>query len=445
MRVIDAGCGAVFLAMANGNKGQEFMDFQDRWGRLRRAMRNKLWLRPALASLFSVLAAFAALWAELVVPEEAGFKIDEDSLVGLLSIFASSMLSVATFTVSAIVAAASSASNSTTPRATRQVISDGKAQLVLSAFIAAFIYSFIAIIALKIFQYGAAGRLMLFAGLVVMVVFVLISFINWIDHAMKLGRQSTTIAKLKEVAENSITPATAGTFGARPFTGERPGDGALIRSEASGYVSALGLSVLQKLAEEGDCHVVLLVRPGEYCAYDTAIATVVPAGAATDSMASAIREAVELDDVRHEDVDVRFNVVNLAETADRALSPGINDPGTAIYIMNALGDVLVKWSRARRSAEAQEVRFDRISVPPLLAREVVADAFTPIARDGAGAVEVGVRLQKVLATLARCGDADLKAEAERMSAIAFELSDAAIVSGSHKTMLQAAWANSQVV
>jgi uncharacterized membrane protein len=267
MRVIDAGCRAVFLTTATGNKGQDFMDFQERWGRIRRGVRNKLWLRPALASLFSVLAAFAALWAEMVVPEEAGFKIDEDSLVSILSIFASSMLSVATFTVSAIVAAASSASTSTTPRATRQVISDAKAQMVLSAFIAAFIYSFIAIIALKIFQYGAAGRLMLFAGLVVMVVFVLISFINWIDQAMKLGRQSTTIAKLKEVAETSITPATAGTFGARPFTGVRPGDGAVVRSGASGYVSALGLTRLQKCAESEDCHVVLLVRPGEYCSH----------------------------------------------------------------------------------------------------------------------------------------------------------------------------------
>ena len=443
MRVIDAGCRAVFLATATGNKGQDFMDFQERWGRIRRGVRNKLWLRPALASLFSVLAAFAALWAEMVVPEEAGFKIDEDSLVSILSIFASSMLSVATFTVSAIVAAASSASTSTTPRATRQVISDAKAQMVLSAFIAAFIYSFIAIIALKIFQYGAAGRLMLFAGLVVMVVFVLISFINWIDQAMKLGRQSTTIAKLKEVAETSITPATAGTFGARPFTGVRPGDGAVVRSGASGYVSALGLTRLQKCAESEDCHVVLLVRPGEYCSHDKPIAIVLQADAATDAIEGAIREAVELDDVRHEDVDVRFNVVNLAETADRALSPGINDPGTAIYIMNALGDVLVKWSRVRRSEEAREVRFDRISVPPLSAREIVGDAFTPIARDGAGAVEVGVRLQKVLATLARCGDAELTAEAERMSAIAFELSDVALVSESHKAMVQAAWENSQ--
>jgi hypothetical protein len=45
--------------------------------------------------------------------------------------------------------------------------------------------------------------------------------------------------------------------------------------------------------------------------------------------------------------------------------------------------------------------------------------------------------------LARCGDAELTAEAERMSAIAFELSDVALVSESHKAMVQAAWENSQ--
>jgi uncharacterized membrane protein len=415
------------------------MIFQERWGRFRRAMRNMLWLRPALASLFSVLLAFAALWAEMIIPEAAGFKIDEASLVTLLSIFASSMLSVATFTVSAIVAAASSASSSTTPRATRQIISDAKAQTVLSAFIAAFIYSFIAIIALKMFHYGAAGRLMLFAGLVAIVVFVLLSFINWVDHAMKLGRQSTTIEKLKDVAERSITADTAGTFGARVWTGQLPLGRRPITATASGYVSALGLAGLQECATEEKCQVVLMVRPGEYCTVGTPIGHVTGTEAVSEAMSRAVRDAVELDSLRHEDVDVRFNIVNLAETADRALSPGINDPGTAIYILNALLDVISLWSKTRLTEEAHEIRFDRISVPPLLAREIVNDAFTPIARDGAGAVEVGVRLQKVLATLARCGDDGLRAEAERMSAIAFEHSDAALVSAAHKSMVREAW------
>ena len=415
------------------------MTWEERFGRLRRIWRNKLWLRPAIASLFSVGMAMAALWAGRVFNDVEAIRIDESSLVTLLSIFASSMLSVATFTVSAIVAAASSASNSTTPRATRQIVSDAKAQTVLSAFIAAFIYSFIAIIALKVLHYGPVGRFMLFAGLIVMVVFVLVSFIQWVDHAMKLGRQSTTIAKLKEVAERSITPDTAGTFGAQTWSGGVPADSALIEAGSSGYVSALGTAFLQKRAEEAECRVVLCVRPGEYCTPATPIAYVVPKSAAEESLVKAVQAAVERDSVRHEDVDVRFNVVNLAETADRALSPGINDPGTAIYIMNALLDVIGAWSRVRTSEEARTVRYDRISVPALSGREILNDAFTPIARDGAGAVEVGVRLQKVLAALAQQGDPELAREAERVSAIARELSDVALVSQDHKAMITAAW------
>ncbi len=414
------------------------MTLAARWARLRRIMRTKLWVRPALASLFSLGMALFALWVGRVTNEAIGVEIDEELLVTLFTIFASSMLSVATFTVSAIVTAASTASTTTTPRATRQIVYDGKAQTVLSAFIAAFIYSFIAIIALKIFKYGPAGRFTLFAGLIIMVVFVLVSFINWVDHAMKLGRQSTTIAKLREVTLRSLNPSTAGTFGAAVFSGAVPADSAAIKAGSAGYVSAVDTAFLQHIAEQHDCKIMLTVRPGEYCPVTMIIAHVVPSSAITEDLVTAVETAVERDEVRHEDLDIRFNVVNLAETADRALSSGINDPGTAIYILNVLMDVLAEWVKARNSPDATKVRFDRIGVPPLLAREVLNDAFTPIARDGAGAVEVGVRLQKSLAVLAQLDDPEVSREAHRISAIARELSDAALGSAEHRAMVNTA-------
>ena len=121
-------------------------------------LERELWVRPALASLFAIAMALLAYWLGRRYEGKIALKIDEESLVALLSIFASSMLSVATFTVSAIVAAASTVSTSTTYRASQYVLSDKKAQLVLSAFIAAFIYSIFSILALKAFEYGAVGR-----------------------------------------------------------------------------------------------------------------------------------------------------------------------------------------------------------------------------------------------------------------------------------------------
>ena len=399
------------------------MFFEIQAVRIKRFLRNQLWVRPALASLFSIAVAGLALIAGRVSDATLGLKIDEESLVTLFTIFASSMLTVATFTVSAIVTAASTAASTTTPRAARQVVSDSKAQLVLSAFIAAFIYSFIAIIALKVFSYGPTGR------------FVLASFINWIDHAMKLGRQSTTIEKLRTVARQSITPAAAGTFGARVAEDGATSVGAPVCCTECGYVSSIDVGRLNEAAAAAGAYIGLAVRPGDYCGPGSMLADVVPKDALSEDLRKAIDGAVERDKDRHEDVDIRFNVVNLAETADRALSPAVNDPGTAIYILNVLVELLAHWSEVRQKPESKEVTYSRVSMPPLTAREIVNDAFTPIARDGAGSVEVGVRLQKVLGMLADLPDAELREQAMRMSDVAAELADAALVSPAHKAMV----------
>ncbi|MGL4397534.1 MAG: DUF2254 family protein, partial [Hyphomicrobium sp.] len=317
------------------------------FARLRRTMRTKLWVLPAIASFVSVVMAGVALWIGRSYPGAIEHDISEDSLVVILSIFASSMLSVATFTLSAIMASASSASASTTHRASRQVLSDATAQVVLSAFIAAFIYSFVAIIALKVFTYGPLGRLMLFAGLTVLVIFVLVSFINWVDHAMKLGRQSTNIAKLADAATQSITADTVGTFGAECWDGDVPADSAAVFAPGTGYVSALDVAAVNDAAERASCRVILATRPGEFTEPTKPIAYVVPKAALNDDanerLRSVILAAVQTDGARIEDHDVRFNVVNRAETADRALSPAAHDPGTAIYILNVLLGVLVRW------------------------------------------------------------------------------------------------------
>ncbi len=411
------------------------MFFEIQAVRIKRFLRNQLWVRPALASLFSIAVAGLALIAGRVSDATLGLKIDEESLVTLFTIFASSMLTVATFTVSAIVTAASTAASTTTPRAARQVVSDSKAQLVLSAFIAAFIYSFIAIIALKVFSYGPTGRFVLFAGLIALVAFVLASFINWIDHAMKLGRQSTTIEKLRTVARQSITPAAAGTFGARVAEDGATSVGAPVCCTECGYVSSIDVGRLNEAAAAAGAYIGLAVRPGDYCGPGSMLADVVPKDALSEDLRKAIDGAVERDKDRHEDVDIRFNVVNLAETADRALSPAVNDPGTAIYILNVLVELLAHWSEVRQKPESKEVTYSRVSMPPLTAREIVNDAFTPIARDGAGSVEVGVRLQKVLGMLADLPDAELREQAMRMSDVAADLADAALVSPAHKAMV----------
>jgi uncharacterized membrane protein len=112
----------------------------------------------------------------------------------------------------------------------------------------------------------------------------------------------------------------------------------------------------------------------------------------------AIAECFVLSDTRTFDQDPRFGLVVLCEIASRALSPAVNDPGTAIDVIGTLVRLFHQWAGDQQD-KAPEVQYDRIMVPGLDERDMFDDAFTGIARDGAGAVEVAIRLQKAFESL----------------------------------------------
>ena len=384
-------------------------------------LRESLWAPPALAALISIAIASLAYWTGGLLENVSSVSISEDSLVSLLGIFASSMLTVSTFAVSAIVSAASAIANTATPRASRLILSDGRSQFVLSAFVAAFIYSIVSILALKALRYGEGGRFLLFMGLIGIVGVVLVSFIQWIDSVLKLGRQQTIIDKLAAFAINSAANTYSGSLGGTHWDGKLPKGALAIFPNDFGYITAIEMKALQNLAEELDGKIILPVRTGDFGDPGYPIAWFCGDNKPDDDQARAIADKIKLYRSRNEDNDLRFNIINLSEVADRALSPAINDPGTAIIVLDVMRSVLHRWSDNRRSADEGEAEHDRIAVVPLAASELADDAFAAIARDGAGFVEVSARLQNTLASLALIGDDVLCREALKISDEALDL------------------------
>lgn len=139
-------------------------------------------------------------------------------------------------------------------------------------------------------------------------------------------------------------------------------------------------------------------------------------------------------DSRRVEVDPRFGLIMLAEIADRALSPAVNDPGTAISVLGTQVRLLEKWDCV--SLSRQDVKFTHVEVPVFAAGDLMDDAFTAISRDGAAMFEVGARLQKSLTTLARLGNPSLRAAAIRHSRLALEQSDAALRTTEHREMIR---------
>ena len=112
-------------------------------------------------------------------------------------------------------------------------------------------------------------------------------------------------------------------------------------------------------------------------------------------------------------------MIVLSEVASRALSPAVNDPGTAIDVLRAGTRVLEAFHRAR--ADAQPAGCRHVTAPDIDLEQAYEEFFAPIARDGAALVEVQEIPQSSVAHLGRKGDpavAGSQADAARAVAAA---------------------------
>lgn len=395
-------------------------------------LREKLWIRPLFACLASIAAALLAQLADRIPLSAEVAKLVPDitrgSIEDLLKITAASMLVIATFSVSSMVAAYASAANTATPRAFSLVVADDVSQNALSSFIAVFIFSVVALTALMNGYYGQPGRFVLFALTLATLGWVIATFVRWVDRIARLGRLGTVVAKVEAATADAMRERRAfPSMGGVPASMDEAGGVPVYASEV-GYVQHVDMRALQCAADASGSRIVVEALPGTFATPRRPLARVVRDEADGDPVEVAeIAKAFEIGRARLFEDDPRFGLVVLSEIAGRALSPAVNDPGTAIEIIGGCVRLFVQWSETDGMPDPPA--YGRVQVPGIDVGDMFDDAFTAIARDGAGIVEVQVRLQKALRTLASLGDAQLRTHAERHASCALARAEAAMGAG----------------
>jgi len=152
--------------------------------------------------------------------------------------------------------------------------------------------------------------------------------------------------------------------------------------------------------------------------------------------AADLLKGVVIGDGRTFQQDPRFGLVVLSEVASRALSPAVNDPGTAIDVIGTASRILSTWA-AQHWEEEPRTKYPRVGVPGLSAADCFEDVFAPIARDGARHVEVGIALQEALADLAEVPAPGFAAAAAHQSAKALARAELALDLDEDKRRLRA--------
>lgn len=382
------------------------------WRLFLKELFEKLWFVALLYAALAISTNIAAIFIGPLLPDGLGEILGADSVEAVLTILASSMLSVVTFSLGIMVSAFVGAAAAVTPRATALLKTDRTTQRVLATFLGSFLYSLIGIISLNAGVLTDNDRLVLFIVSIFVVAIVVIAILRWIAHLTVFGLMTDSIKKVETAAQRALDARIEAPFmGGHGHSGPPPSQAHPITQSEIGYVRYVHMDWLQDKAEDLDCQIYLAALPGAFIHPGTVVAYVL--GEMPDDI-TKITRAFTIGDTRSFEQDPRFGLSVLAEIAERALSPAVNDPGTAIDILGRAVRLLASLSAPRDP----ELLFPRLWVPALTVADMMDDIFPPIARDGAANFAVQIRLQKALLALTQIAPAQFSALAQDHSDMA---------------------------
>lgn len=401
------------------------MTLKSHWQWALQQAARKLWL----TALFYVVAALVSVGIGILlaplIPDFAVNYVTPDAVDRVLGILASSMLAVTTFSLATMVTAHGVVSGSTSPRAATLVLDNEVTRHALGVFIGSFLFSLVGLVALNAGVYSERGHVLLFAVTGVVIVLIVVALLRWIDHLSRLARVSEITSRVEQAALDALLERARhpglGAGLCTDLAARIPAGSRTICTRSIGYIQHVDIDALVELSEEAGVELFVAAPPGTFVDLNSPLVKVAGDGAeGLDE--DALRTAFSIGLNRTFDHDPRLGLIVLAEIASRALSPGINDPGTAIDQIGRAIRVLSLWATAEPESEGDSGAEPAPGVwlEALSADDLMDDVFTPIARDGAGTLAVQIRLQKALAALAGLGHAPLRRAALRHSAQAWE-------------------------
>ena len=318
-------------------------------------IRASYWFIPALMAFASIALAFALVWLDASIGtgwlDGASwfYAARPEGARQVLATIAGSMITVAGVVFSLTIAAVSYTAGQYGPRLLTNFMRDRGNQLTLGTFIGTFLYCIIVLRTVRSAEEAAADltpaavgsfvpNIALFAGMALAIasIAVLIYFIHHVAQSISINNVTATIGRQVVAAIEARFPA---------FIGEPAGDAAMpprrretadIHPDEAGYIEAIDDVALVELACRHDLTIRLTAQPGDFVHPGRSIMVAQGDGPLAQDAAASLRRTFALGGTRTPLQDLRFLVNELAEIIARALSPGVNDPFTAIACLDWL-------------------------------------------------------------------------------------------------------------
>ena len=379
-------------------------------------LREQLWLVPVALTVAAMLVAvFMLSFGSRIFSGDGGgegaawwlYSGGPESARTLLSSLLSGLMTMTSLVISMTFVILTLAASQLGPRLISMFVSDREIQAVLGLFIGTIVY-IIAILRSVDENLGGDGvphaAVTLASLLTLICLFALLFYIHKIARSIIADNVVEAVSQglRKDVRSILHSGGAAASSAAEPPDFDRTGIAfRSISLEQQGYIQVVKYSRLVEIACENDAVIVVNVRPGHHIIHHgdhVQLSAKIPAGCD-----KAIRKAFVIGRNRTAAQDLEHGIRQLVEIAVRALSPGINDPFTAIAVIDRLTAALEEILTGRLQPELITDAQGRVRV--IADRSEIAGivdmAFDAIRQAGADNPAILIRIADSLGTLAR--------------------------------------------
>jgi uncharacterized membrane protein len=405
-----------------------------RSGALLERLRSSLWMPPSLAVLAGLVAG--TLLARIRIEDGPLLSLLFTGTPGgareLLSTVAGAMITVTALVFSLTVVALQLAAGQYSPRMMRQFMADRGVKLVLAGFLGTFAYTVAVLRQIRV-EDVEQSEVVPSLAVTIAIVLVLLSLgllVYFIQHLANSMRVEELLRRAQRRAAATARNVYGRQDAPRGELPEVPADALVIAASQTGYIQAVDLGSLKEWARRNDLVVRLRPTVGDHLVEGELLAWVWRAGlgapeAGTLDGQDAMRrvdQSLSMGFERTNQQDVAFGLRQIVDIAVRALSPGLNDPTTAVEALDHLAVVLAELARREPGplVEADASGVVRAVVPRPDFADYLALATDQIRRYGAAEPLVTGALLRMLGRIAPLlvSDEQRRSTAQRAELIA---------------------------
>jgi uncharacterized membrane protein len=372
----------------------------------RERLASSLWPVPALFGLAALVVAVVTVAVDDRFEFDVGhtrFLVgDTGTALTLTSVVATGMLAFLGIVFATTLVAIQLAASQYSPRAVRVFVRSRLTKVSLGIFVATFVYSIVTLIAIRTAQRGEPGftPVLSTSGVALLVVATLIAFLVFANGTARLLRVQYLVERIADETRPALDvafPTGADIVDVvRPEPNATP---AAIRSRGHGVIDAIDVGGLASRAVDAGAWIEVTQPIGSYVGTGSVVALVHAIGTDTAATGTAFEVAVFdeflLTNERSLLLDPGFGLRQLVDIAIRALSPSVNDPTTAVQVIDRLADLLgqIVDHPDPTGWYADDSGAARVSLPVDSFDELATLGFSEIIRYGADSPQVVRRLR----------------------------------------------------